>query len=50
MILYSFGTVVEMIFNFLYLLVFSLLLGMVSSLGLSYFLKINESFLKFPIK
>lgn len=39
-----------MFFSFLYLFFFSLTLGLVSGFGLSYLLKINESFIKFPIK
>ena len=39
-----------MFFSFCYLLFFSLLLGTVLGFGLSYLMKINESFLVVPIK
>lgn len=39
-----------MFFDFIYLFFFSLALGLLFGFGLSYLLKINESFLRFPIK
>lgn len=46
----NFLTVLLIIGDFFYLLILSLTVGVVFGFGLSYFLKLNHSFTKFPIK
>jgi sodium/hydrogen exchanger 8 len=48
--IYRFGTFMTMVFDFCYLFFFSIALGLLFGFGLSYLLKVNESFLRFPIK
>jgi NhaP-type Na+/H+ or K+/H+ antiporter len=47
---FSAWTILEMMFNFTYLFVFSVAFGTISGFGLSYLFKKMESFTLFPIK
>lgn len=48
--LYSAHTVLMMVIDFIVLFVFSLAIGAATGFGLSYLLKVNESFNRSPIK